>query len=176
MTNTVVTRLNLKWLPDLTDEFIRLFPNMRTLSLSYPRAVGEVKDHFRELVPSVSETSEYLIAAVETAKRQGVWVWVSDFPLCGLPGYEEHSSHAVCVQAIGTDLGCKVSGGRGIDYTALIRGEKRKGPQCVTCALDVVCPGVDARYAYEYGLAELVPAVAPEESSSGISEKVMGAE
>lgn len=156
-TNTVVTRDNVTHLPAIVQFVASEFPGLYTMCFSYPQITGGARTHFQEIVPRLSTTTVYLLEALPVADQYGIWCWVSDFPLCGLPGYEEHSADVVPRRAMGTDPSRPDGESRVTDYYRLSQASKVKPSVCADCDLAPICPGVDAHYIAVYGSDELNP-------------------
>ncbi len=154
-TNSVITKINLPHLEKLAQYITRNFPNIHTICFSYPQAAGGVLNDFDGITPSLSETVQYLLPALSIVKKGGYWTWVSDFPLCYLPGYEEHSSHIFPRLAITSDPDPTSNADAILDLEGHLRQVKVKNATCQKCALDEICIGVDQAYANYYGLDEL---------------------
>jgi len=156
-TNTVISRVNLSHLATLTRFIIQSFPEIRTLCFSYPQASGGVLSDFDGLTPRLSETAPHLLVALALAAEHGYWTWVSDFPLCYLPGYEEHSAHVFPRLALAGDPDPAAGADAILDFEGQLRQVKVKAPICRDCPLTEICIGVDRTYADHYGLEELSP-------------------
>ncbi|MBC7251795.1 MAG: radical SAM protein [Anaerolineae bacterium] len=156
-TNTVVTRDNVAHLLEIVQFVAEEFPGLCTMCFSYPQVTGGARTHFQEIVPRLSTTTAYLLEALPVADRRGIWCWVSDFPLCGLPGYEEHSADVVPRRAVGTDPSRPDGENRVTDYHRLSQTSKVKPSVCADCDLAPICLGVDAHYIAVYGSDELNP-------------------
>jgi len=156
-TNTVVTRDNVTYLPTIVQFVAEEFPGLRTMCFSYPQITGGARTHFREIAPRLSATTTYLLEALPIADQRDIWCWVSDFPLCGLPDYEEHSADVVPRCAIGTDPSRPDGESRVSDYRCLTQASKVKPSTCADCDLASICPGVDMHYVVTYGSNELSP-------------------
>ena len=156
-TNTVISRVNLSHLVTMARFITQDFPEVSTLCFSYPQASGGVLNDFAGLTPRFSETAPYLLAALGLASERGYWTWVSDFPLCYLPGYEEHSAHVFPRLALSGDPDPAAGDDAILDFEGQLRQVKVKAPVCQDCSLTKVCIGVDRAYADHYGLGELSP-------------------
>ncbi|MBC7251797.1 MAG: radical SAM protein [Anaerolineae bacterium] len=156
-TNTVISRANLNHLATLARFITQRFPEVHTLCFSYPQASGGVLKDFTGLTPRLSETMPHLLAALELATECGYWTWVSDFPLCYMPGYEEHSAHVFPRLTVASDPDPEAGDDAILDFEGQLRQAKVKAPVCRKCSLTEICIGVDRVYADHYGLEELSP-------------------
>jgi MoaA/NifB/PqqE/SkfB family radical SAM enzyme len=157
LTNTVITRENVSHLAAMVKLVAREAPNLRTMCLSYPQITGGARMHFREVVPKVSETTNHVLEALAVADQHGIWCWVSDYPLCGLSEYEEHSAYVVRRKAMGTDPSRREGDCRISDYHELTDGRRVRPLPCGNCGLAAICPGLDKHYVEVYGSGELTP-------------------
>ncbi len=155
--NTVITRENVAYLPAIVQFIADEIPELQTICFSYPQITGGAHTYFHEIVPRLSITTVYLLKAIPIAHKNDIWCWVSDFPLCGLSGYEEHSADVVPRRAMGTDPSQSNGKERIQDYGILLRQSKTKPPICVDCDLSPICLGIDTHYFEIYGSEELKP-------------------
>ncbi len=139
--NCVLSRENLAGAPDLVALIAtRLGVDKTHLCLSYCSPQGWALDH-PDLTPSLTEVAGPLAAALDAAKKVGLWVRVPGLcgvPMCLLPDHLESFDeyHA--------------------DQPALIRS-RTFGPACTGCRLRSRCSGFWKVYLDRHGPLELDP-------------------
>jgi len=129
-----------------------------------------------------SELAPYLMKAIDIFNSRGIWVNVRYFPMCMMPGYEQHVTcfPQICydpfewdyrsyvnmskerimeIYRLGKRLGVygEQEGHIFFNTWSLIQSRRcyRKGDQCQRCALKLICDGVATQYMNRFGFDEL---------------------
>lgn len=140
MTNTVITKKNYKYLPDIV-KFISKY-NPYTILLSFPNPRGNAEKYFNKVVPTYSEVMPYVWEALETAKKIGQKIYTEDIPYCMMEGYEDYmqESHFNKTRTIVTHVT------KEIVYTSNTGRDKSKHSSCKACKYNNICEGVWINY------------------------------
>lgn len=157
-TNTVISLVNLKYLPEIISFLVTKFPELKNLHISFPHPLGNAYNNFFEVVPQFTEAYKPILKAIDVAVKTGRRIDVESLPFCYMDGYEKYNSdyrHFRVNKTIGTDKAAP--NGRIKDYGISNLSEKRKSSECNLCSLNPICNGVWVQYAEKYGLLELNP-------------------
>jgi len=149
--NSVITRQNVRQLPDMARLFVAL--GARQFQLAFVHALGSAAMNFEEIVPRLPEASRQARLALAVGRRAGVRCMTEAIPLCFLRGYEAHAAEWVIPRTKIFDADRVVE-----DYTAfrLTRG-KLRGPPCAGCSRAEACEGPWREYPEAFGWGEFRP-------------------
>jgi MoaA/NifB/PqqE/SkfB family radical SAM enzyme len=153
-TNTVITKINYMFLPQIAENNIRSGADACEFIFVHPR--GNAMKNFNEVVPSLKETSEFIPETLNIGKKYDIdHFFMRYFPLCYMKGCEEHLSELDALDKlkehhVGPEFhDLNVENGRKT-YGRL------KGPQCSSCKYDSKCEGIFKEIAERRGFGELV--------------------
>lgn len=158
--NCVVTALNLDHLPGVVER-VRAFPGAG-IKFSFVEPRGGGQRRFDALVPPVAQAAARVREALAAARGGSPALCAAHdgFPLCLLPGWEEHRGD---LRAHGFWTMAEV----GEPDLFPVDGENAaKPPRCAPCALRGRCPGLFKGYLERRGDLELAPVRGGERSSA----------
>lgn len=151
LSNSVVTRANLRELPLLGQLLVALGVHQYQLAMVHP--LGSAAAAFDELVPRLDEAAPWVRAGLYPGLRAGLRVMVEAMPACLMPGWEGLLAEAHIPPTRIEDPVRPVA-----DYSHARRAEgKAKGPDCGRCRWDTTCEGPWREYPERHGWAALVP-------------------
>jgi len=148
--NSVVTKLNYRYLPELAKLWVELGADQ--FQLAFVHAVGNAQKYFDLVVPRKSTVAPFIHKAIEIAETHGMRIMVEAFPFCLMKGYEKYCSELYMPRA-------EVRDAQGVvDFDTWKRTEgKKKFPQCKECKFNLVCEGPWKEYPERFGSSEFVP-------------------
>lgn len=154
ITNTVITKINYKYLPEIADMLIKLEVNQFQFAFVHP--IGNAWKYFELVVPRKKDVVPYLIKALDLAIDVGYKpgeVMVEAFPPCLMPGYEAFCSEFYIPPAEVMDFEQKIE-----EFEKWRKNEgKLKFPQCNECKFKNICEGPWREYVWKYGPNEFQP-------------------
>jgi len=133
ITNSVVTRSNLRELPRLGELLVALGVQQYQLAMVHP--LGSAAADFAAVVPSLREAAPWVISGLRPGLAAGVRVMVEAMPPCLVPGYEGCVAEAWIPPTRIEDVGRVVPDYR---HARVVEG-KTKAPDCAQCAWDTTC-------------------------------------
>lgn len=154
LTNSVITKINYKNLPELVELLTGL--NVDQFQLAFVHPVGNAYKYFDKVVPKMTEVKPYIIKAMETGKKRGYgpgMSMVEAFPPCLMEGYENFCSELYMPVHSGVmDLDHDIE-----DFEKWRKESgKRKFPQCKGCRYDSICEGPWKEYPERFGSVEFI--------------------
>ena len=90
ISNTVVTKPNYRYLPDIARLLVSL--GVDQYQLAFVHAVGNARKNFDEMVPRVSEAAPFIHEALQAGIDAGLIVMAEAMPFCTMQGYERYVS------------------------------------------------------------------------------------
>lgn len=151
LTNTVITKRNYKFLPQIAKLFVDL--DVDQFQFAFPHITGSMAENKKWLTPQKSQVIGYIKKGLDIGIRAGKRVMTEAIPLCFMKGYEEYIAEKIIPDS-------KVFDAVGIieDYTAYRKNEgKKKGPECPKCKYFQVCEGPWREYPEIFGWSEFKP-------------------
>lgn len=151
LTNSVVNKINYKYLPELAELLVKLGVNQFQMALVHP--VGNAYIHYDEVVPRISDAAPYIKKALQVGIDAGVIVMAEAMPYCMMHGYERCVSENYIPE---TEI-------RHYDMVDLnykesrIKEGKIKFPSCKKCRYDLICEGPWKEFPEKYGSDEFKP-------------------
>ena len=151
LTNSVVTKVNYKYLPELAKLLVSL--KVDQFQLAFIHAVGNAWENFDSMVPRKSLVRPYMHRALDVGIEAGVGVMVEAYPFCFMQGYEKY-----CAE--------RFMPATEIRYPDLYvedferdrkKSGKEKFPQCKLCKFDLICEGPWKEYPEKFGSSEFKP-------------------
>jgi len=146
MTNSVITKKNYRYLPQLVEMLAGL--GVQNVNLSFVQIIGAAAKYQRALVPRITDVLPHLRQAVDLGVGLGLRVGIGGLPYCVLKGYEHHFGV--------DDLTYIENSNQGADNIT-DRSPYAKADACTRCAYNAVCLGMQDEYLRQYGEAELAP-------------------
>jgi MoaA/NifB/PqqE/SkfB family radical SAM enzyme len=151
VTNSVVVRANVPYLPQLIDLLGKLGVGQAQLAFVHP--VGTAYELFDEVVPRLSDVVSPIRASRGIALRHGMRLVTEAIPLCFLRGMEELAVEDRIPETTVIDLD-----GKPFDYSAWRPVEgKVHGPPCEGCSVRGRCEGPWREYPEKLGWGEFRP-------------------
>lgn len=155
ISNSVITKLNYKNLPELVELLTDL--NVDQFQLAFVHPVGNAKKNFEKVVPKMTDVKPHLITALKIASQRGYdpgRAMVEAFPPCLMEGYEDFCSELYMPRHKRVmDLDQEVK-----DFEKWRKESgKRKFPQCKDCKFNEICEGPWKEYPERFGNDEFKP-------------------
>jgi len=154
-TNTVITRMNYRFLPEIAENNIRLGADACEFIFVHPR--GEALRNFEQVVPTLTEASPFIQATLDAGKKRGISHFTMRYlPMCFIMSSPDSLSEFKArkfmeEQHVGPEFrDLEVARGRELNGRA-------KGPHCSFCRLSGRCEGIFKEYAERRGFGELIP-------------------
>jgi len=153
ITNTVVTRHNYKFLPQIASLLINL--GVSQYQFAFVHALGNAYSSFKDIVPKKTEVLPYLKNGLDLGIKKNLMVMAEAIPLCLMKGYEKYVSEFYIPS---TEMREK---GDTIERFEEVRRKngKIKFPKCRICKYDDVCEGPWKEYPQHYGDEEFKPVI-----------------
>ncbi|MCB9727912.1 MAG: radical SAM protein [Deltaproteobacteria bacterium] len=145
MTNSVITKKNYRYLPQMVELLCGL--GVRNINLSFVQIIGAAARYQQALVPRIREVLPALREAVDLGVAMGARMGIGGLPYCVLKGYEHH---------FGVDDLTEIANGDASD-TITERSPYAKAKACERCAMNAVCLGMQEEYLSQFGEDELEP-------------------
>lgn len=162
-TNTVVTKINYRTLPDLAREFLEAGQKVANFIMFNPLDEG-VNFPKQDLRIRYSETAPYLMEAISILNSKGIEVHVKYMPFCLFPGLEKYIINFP--QMPFDQWGWRFKRGYPLDneynylYSTLKESRASYSDNCEPCqkcSLKLICSGLPKQYIGEFGWNELKP-------------------
>lgn len=151
LTNTVITKPNYKYLPELAKLLVKL--KVDQYQFAFPHAVGNAMKNFDEIIPRVSLAAPYIHKGLQIGIDAGVKVMAEAMPYCVMLGYEKYISELYIPEGEVRDID-RVT----LDWADARKNQgKMKFPQCELCKYDNVCEGPWKEYPERFGSEEFQP-------------------
>lgn len=156
-TNTVIIKPNLKYLPKIAENNIKLGADACEFIFIHPR--GNAYKNFDEIVPSLREVLDYIPKTIIVGRMHDIKHFVMRYiPFCYMlgVGYESYlseyeSKSRMKEEHVGPEF-------RDLNVEKNRREHGRvRGKQCKACKYYNTCEGVFKEYAEKMGFDELVP-------------------
>jgi len=164
VTNTVITTLNFRELPDLARLFVSL--GVYQFQFAYVHIVGSAAENSAWLVPRKRDVMPYVFEGLVIGRNAGVRSMTEAIPFCLMRGYEDFVAERIMPDAVIYDADQVID-----DYAAYRRGEgKAKRDACAQCRWDHECEGPWREYPELFGWDEFVPVPREEQESELSSE------
>jgi len=151
VTNTVINKLNYRFLPEIARFLINL--GIPQYQFAFPHILGNASINQDEIVPRKKEVTPYVLEGIEIGIRKKKTVKIEAIPYCFLNGYES------CVSDKDI-LDTKVFDGMRVteNFNRWRKEEgKLKGPNCRGCKYFQCCEGPWREYPEIFGWDEFVP-------------------
>lgn len=151
LTNSVINKVNYKYLPELAKLFVSLKANQ--FQFAFIHAIGNAWENFDSMVPRKSEIKPFIHKALDIGIKAGVDVMVEAYPFCFMQGYERY-----CAERFMPTTEIRYPDLYVEDFEKDRKGSgKKKFPQCKLCKFDLVCEGPWKEYPERLGDSEFKP-------------------
>jgi MoaA/NifB/PqqE/SkfB family radical SAM enzyme len=150
-TNSVITRPNYRFLPELAQLLIHL--NVNQYQFAFVHAVGNAGKNFDSIVPRYSMIEPFVKNALSFGVKAGITVMTEAIPYCFMTGFSDFIAERIIPDTVIFDKDMIID-----DYTKYRKNEgKLKGEPCDECACSTVCEGPWREYPEKYGWYEFKP-------------------
>jgi len=153
LTNTVITKYNYKFLPEIADLLIKLGVNQ--YQFAFVHALGNAYKDFKNIVPKKTEVIPYLKKGLDLGIKRGLMVMAEAIPLCLMKGYEKYVSEFYIPSTEIREKGYTIERFEEVR----IKEGKAKFPQCRICKYYNICEGPWKEYPEYYGNEEFKPVI-----------------
>jgi MoaA/NifB/PqqE/SkfB family radical SAM enzyme len=151
LTNSVVNKVNYKYLPELAKLFVSLKVNQ--FQFAFIHAIGNAWDNFDSMVPRKSEVRPFICQTLDIGINAGIDVMVEAYPFCFMQGYEKYCAERFMPA---TEIRYPDLFVENFERDRKAHG-KKKFPQCKKCKYDLVCEGPWKEYPEKFGNSEFKP-------------------
>lgn len=154
LTNSVVTKLNYKDIPNLAKLLVRLKVNQFQFAFMHINTiVAKSPQLVRKIVPRYQEAIPYIKKGLNIGNKAKIKVMAEAIPYCFMKGYEKYISEQYIPFTSVFDDKIELT-----DYGSYRVNEgKIKGPQCKNCKLFKICEGPWKEYPDIFGWSEFKP-------------------
>jgi len=153
ITNTVVTKPNYRYLPEIARLLVKLRVDQFQLAFVHP--IGNAYKNFDSIVPRISMAAPFIKEGLQIGIDAGITVMAEAMPYCLMKGYENYISERYIPPTEIRDAGFVID-----DFTTAkkIHG-KAKFEQCKKCKFNDICEGPWKEYPERFGSEEFTPIV-----------------
>ena len=145
MTNSVITKKNYRYLPQMVELLAGL--GVQNINLSFVQIIGAAATYSRALVPTIEEVLPHLKDAVDLGVGLGRNMGIGGLPYCVLKGYEHHFGVDDLTVIANSDPSDNITE----------RSPYTKASACGGCAYNAVCLGMQEEYLARNGEGALEP-------------------
>ena len=154
LTNTVITKLSYKDLPNLAKLFVKLkidqfqfaFMHINQIIANNPKII-------KEIVPKKSEVMPYVKKGLQLGINGGLRVMTEAIPYCFMQGYEIYIAERIIPEADVFDADFQIK-----NYSKYRKTQgKTLGPNCNKCKYFKICEGPWKEYPEIFGWEEFKP-------------------
>lgn len=150
ITNTVITKPNYQYLPEISRLLIGLGVDQFQLAFVHP--IGNALKNFDGIVPFKSLVRPFVHRSLDIARSEGVRAMVEAYPFCFMEGYEDCCSERYIPHTEIREFGTRV------DFTKVRANEcKQKSAGCKECMHFEACEGPWNEYVERRGWVEFIP-------------------
>jgi len=150
LSNSVITKFNYKYLPELVQLLIDL--EVDQLQMAFVHPCGNAWKYFNQVVPRKPLVAPYVHKALDIVKNTGIIAMVEAFPFCFMKGYEKYCSEFYIPKAEVKDAEGTVDFDKWKKESGKIKFDK-----CRNCKFDLICEGPWKEYPEVYGKEEFIP-------------------
>ena len=151
MTNTVITKFNYRFLPQIAKLLVSL--NVDQYQFAFVHALGSAGENFSSIVPRMSKVIPYVKRGLDVGIAVGKMVMTEAIPYCFMQGYEEYVAERIIPRTRIYDYKSITN-----DFTEARKKEgKLKGPKCIECKHFQCCEGPWREYPEKFGWNEFIP-------------------
>lgn len=151
LTNTVITKYNYRFLPEIANLLIKL--GVYQYQFAFVHAMGNALKNFKQVVPRKTDVIPYVKKGLKAGLKMNIRVMAEAIPLCLMRGFEQ------CVSEFhmpSTDIWEK---GYTVENFEFVRKNEAKTrfSQCKPCKHFLICEGPWKEYPQFYGAEEFQP-------------------
>jgi MoaA/NifB/PqqE/SkfB family radical SAM enzyme len=151
LTNSVITSLNYRELPELAGILIKL--GVRQYQFAFTHMVGTALENKNWIVPRKTDIMPWVKKGLDIGRNAGIPCFTEAIPFCLMKGYEGCVAERVIPEGPVADADKFIE-----SYGDYRRTEgKAKGPRCPACKYFNVCEGPWREYPEIYGWKEFPP-------------------
>ena len=151
ITNTVVSKPNYRYLPEIATLFVKL--GVDQFQFAFVHAGGNAWKNFDSIVPRVSLAAPYIHKGLQIGIDAGIKVMAEAMPYCIMKGYEKYVSELYIPETEIMDAKVKV---KSFTIVRQTKG-KVKFSQCKKCKYELICEGSWREYPEKRGSEEFQP-------------------
>lgn len=154
LTNSVITKLNYKDLPNLAKLFVELkVDQFQFAFIHINQIILNDKNLINEIVPRKSEVMPYVKKGLQVGIDAGIKVMTEAIPYCFMQGYEKYIAERIIPEADVFDADFQIK-----DYSKYRKMQgKTLGPNCNKCKYYKICEGPWKEYPQIFGWKEFKP-------------------
>lgn len=154
LTNSVITRMNYKDLPNLAQLLVNLKVDQFQFAFMHINGIiAKSPQLIKKIVPRYQESIPYIKKGIDIGVRAGIKVMIEAVPYCFMKGYEKYISEQYIPFTSVVDNEIELA-----DYSSYrVNKGKAKGPQCKKCKYDKICEGPWREYPEIFGWSEFKP-------------------
>ena len=151
LTNTVITKYNYQFLPQIADLLIRL--GVHQYQFAFVHALGNAGRAFHDVVPRKSDCIPYVKQGLDLGIKKGMRVMAEAITLCLMKGYIQYATEFYIPPTEVRERGITIE-----KFEDVRRNDgKVKFPQCQRCRYTRVCEGPWKEYPQIFGDSEFKP-------------------
>ena len=154
MTNSVVTKINYKDLPDLARLLVSLHVDQFQFAFIHINPIiGGNKEKIEMIVPKVSDAIPFIREGLDIGIKSGTRCMTEAVPYCMMIGYEKYVAERIMPEVHVFDAEEDIK-----DYSKYRQNQgKAKGPRCKECSMNGECEGPWKEYPEIFGWDEFEP-------------------
>ena len=150
-TNTVITKLNFRHLPEIASLLVKM--GVEQFQFAFIHPVHRAAENFDSLVPRITLVEPYLKKALKIGLEAGKKAFSEAVPFCFMRGFEGCVAESIIPDTTIFDADLVVE-----NYNSRRRDEgKKKGPACKKCSYYRICEGPWREYPEKFGWEEFIP-------------------
>ena len=151
LTNSVITKMNYKDLPNLAKLLVDLKVNQFQFAFMHINGIiAKNPQLIEKIVPRYQESMPYIKKGVDIGAKARIKVMIEAIPYCFMKGYEKYISEPYIPSASVVDNEMILT-----DYDSYRKNKgKTKGPQCKECKYNKICEGPWREYPEIFGWSE----------------------
>jgi len=150
-TNTVVSKINYRHLPDIARLAVKL--ELDQIQFAYVHILGHAMENYLSVVPRKSMIMPYVKEGIRIATAGKVFPMTEAIPFCFMRGYENFVAEKFIADAKIYDLDFTID-----DFTHVRQVEgKVKADKCKRCYFYNICEGPWREYPQLFGWDEFIP-------------------
>lgn len=154
LTNSVITKLNYKDLPNLAKLFVELkVDQFQFAFIHVNQIILNDENLINEIVPKKSEVMPYVKKGLQVGIDAGLKVMTEAIPYCFMQGYEKYIAERIIPEADVFDANFQIK-----NYSKYRKMQgKTLGPDCSKCKYFKICEGPWKEYPQIFGWEEFKP-------------------
>lgn len=151
ITNTVVTKVNYRHLPQIAQLLVNL--GVDQFQFAFVHALGSAEKNIDSIVPRMELIMPYIKRGLDVGIKSGVTVMTEAIPYCLMKGYEDFIAEKIIPETKIYDAEKTID-----NFTeARVKEGKIRGPLCHNCQYYRLCEGPWKDYPNKFGWSEFKP-------------------